>query len=88
MQPDANAMPAELPLHSDAQAARLVELCNRFHADLFDWLDRTLPQEPSEHAVPLKRAVSNVAFAMAERLLYPAYLERPALVPPPLRDDV
>lgn len=88
MQPDANTMPAALPLQSDAQAERLVELCNRFHAELFDWLDRTLPQEPSEHAVPLKRAVSNVAFAMAERLLYPAYLERPALVPPPLRDDV
>jgi hypothetical protein len=79
---------ATLPLQSDAQAERLVALCNRFHAELFDWLDRTLPQEPAEHAVPLKRAVSNVAYAMAERLLYPAYLERPALVPSQLRDGV
>ena len=25
---------------------------------------------------------------MAERLLYPAYVERPALVPPQLRDEI
>jgi hypothetical protein len=90
MQTNASATPAPLvlPLQSDAQAKRLVDLCNRFHAELFDWLDRTLPDEPTEHAVPLKRAVSNVAFAMAERLLYPTYLERPTLIPPQLRDEI
>lgn len=77
-----------LPLQSDAQAQHLVELCNRFHSDLFDWLDRTLPGEPEAHAVALKVAVSNVAFAMADRLLYPAYLDRPDLIPPPLRRDL
>jgi hypothetical protein len=90
MQPDAPATSPEatLPLQSDAQAQRLVELCNRFDAELFAWLDRTLPGEPAEHAVALKRAVSNVAFALTERLLYPAYLQRPALIPPPLRDPI
>jgi hypothetical protein len=85
MQSDASAT---LPLQSDAQAMALVDLCNRFDAELFDWLDRTLPGEPAEHEVALKRAVSNVAFALTERLLYPAYLQRPALIPPPLRDPV
>ena len=75
-----------LPLQSDVQARRLVDLCNRFHAELFDWLDGTLPGEPTDHAVLLKRAVSNVAYTMAERLLYPAYVDRPALVPPQLRE--
>ena len=88
MQLEASTSPAlPLPLQSDAQAQHLVDLCNRFHAELFDWLDRTLPGEPTDHAVPLKRAVSDVAFAMAERLLYPAYIERPLLIPPQLRDD-
>jgi len=90
MQHQAPATPpaAALPLQSDAQAQRLVDLCNHFDAELFDWLDRTLPGEPAEHAVALKRAVSNVAIALTERLLYPAYLQRPALIPSALRDPV
>ena len=81
----AEASTAQLPLQSDLQAQRLVELCNRFHNELFDWLDHTLPGEPEAHAVPLKVAVSSVACAMADRLLYPAYLDRPELIPPALR---
>jgi hypothetical protein len=89
MQLEASATsPASLPLQSDAQAQRLVDLCSRFDGELFDWLDRTLPSEPPEHAVAPKRAVSDVACAMAERLLYPAYLERPALIPPQLRGEL
>jgi hypothetical protein len=89
MQVEASAAsPPTLTLQSDTPARQLVELCNRFHAELFDWLDRTLPNEPPEHAVALKRAVSDVACSMAERLLYPAYVERPALVPPQLRGEL
>jgi hypothetical protein len=90
MQPDAPATSSEptLPLQSDVQAQRLVDLCNRFDAELFDWLDRTLPGESADHEVALKSAVSNVAFVLTERLLYPAYLQRPALIPPALRDPL
>lgn len=77
-----------LPIDSDAQCARLVELCNRFSSELFEWLDQTLPGEPKAHSVPLKVAVSNVAFALTERLLYPAYLQRPQLIPAALRADL
>ena len=90
MQPDisAGSSTAALPLHSDVQAQRLVDLCNRFHAELFEWLDGTLPNEPHENAVPLKRAVSGVAYTLAERLLFPAYTGRPALIPPQVRDEL
>lgn len=83
-----DSTPAHLPLNSDAQCARLVELCNRFSSELFDWLDQALRDEPKAHSAPLKRAVSNVAFALTERLLYPAYLQRPQLIPAALRTDL
>lgn len=89
MQVEASATSSPtLPLQSDTRAQQLVELCNRFDAELFNWLDRTLPNEPQEHAVALKRAVSTVACTMAERLLYPTYIERPALIPPQLRGEL
>jgi hypothetical protein len=87
-QAHATSLAAGLPLQSDAQATRLVDLCNRFHAELFEWLDQALPGEPKQHAVALKLAVSHVAYAMTERLLYPAYLQRPSLIPPQLQHDL
>jgi hypothetical protein len=85
---DGAAAPAPLPLNSDAQCVRLVELCNRFSTELFQWLDQTVRDEPKAHSVPLKVAVSNVAFVLAERLLYPAYLQRPQLIPNALHTDL
>ena len=75
----------QLPVDSAEHAARLVQLCNRFSADLFDWMDRALADEPTAHRVPIKVAVSQVAMALADRLLYPTYLQRPQLIPGELR---
>jgi hypothetical protein len=82
------APPLALPPLSDVQSAQLVELCNRFSADVFEWLDRAVRDQPREVRIPLKTAVSNVAFVLTERLLYPAYLQRPDLVPPELQADL
>jgi hypothetical protein len=74
--------PPPLPLNSEAHSAGLVALCNRFSSDLFAWMEQAIAAEPAAHRVPIKLAVSSVAYALTERLLYPAYLQRPHLVPP------
>jgi hypothetical protein len=80
--------PIALPPLSNAHSAQLVELCHRFSTDAFDWLDLATQDQTREARVLLKIAVSNVAFVLTERLLYPAYLQRPDLVPPELRADL
>ena len=79
--PDVDIAAQQLPLHTAAHAARLVQLCNRFTADLFDWMDVAVADEPAAHRVAIKIAVSDVAMALADRLLYPTYLQRPQLIP-------
>jgi hypothetical protein len=82
------APPPALPLLSDVHGAQLAELCNRFSADIFEWLDRAIQGQPREVRVPLKIAVADVAYALSDRLLYPVYLQRPDLVPPELQADL
>jgi hypothetical protein len=77
-----------LPPLSDALSAQLVQLCNRFSADLFDWLDQAVRNKPREQSVPLKLAAANVAYVLSDRLLYPAYLQRPDLVPRDLQAEI
>lgn len=76
--------PAPL-VDSDDLSRELVHLCNRFTDDLFEWMDRALACEPQRHHVPLKVAVSQVAFALTDRLLYPTYRHHAAAVPADLR---
>ncbi len=68
-------------IDSDDLSRELVQLCQQFTADLFDWMDRALACEPEPHRVPLKVAVSQVAFALTDRLLYPTYRHHAALIP-------
>lgn len=69
---------------SPALNGELVDLCRRFEGALFDWMDRALAaQAPARH-VPLKVAVSEVAYALTDRLLYPTYLHFPQFLPPEL----
>lgn len=72
--------PAPL-VDSDDLSCELVQLCHRFNEDLFDWMDRALACEPEPHRVPLKVAVSQVAFALTDRLLYPTYRHHARLIP-------
>jgi hypothetical protein len=77
--------------HPDATAAlvdspdlsrELLALCSRFSDELFGWLDRAIAAEAASRRVPLKVAVAEVHYAMAERLLYPTLLRHAELVPP------
>ena len=78
---DVDVAVQQLPLDTAEHAARLVQLCNRFTADLFDWMDVAVADEPAAHRVAIKVAVSDVAMALADRLLYPTYLQQPQLIP-------
>lgn len=82
--PDAND-PLALA-DSAALNGELVDLCTRFEGALFDWMDRAAAGQPVERRVPLKVAVSEVAFALTDRLLYPTYLRFPQLIPAHLVD--
>jgi len=64
----------------------LVDLCTRFEGALFDWMDRALATQPVAQRVPLKLAVSEVAFVLTDRLLYPTYRHFPQLIPAHLTD--
>lgn len=83
--PTADDSVRPLPLDAAEHAARLVQLCNRFTADLFEWMDHAVADEPAAHSVPIKVAVSAVAMTLADCLLYPTYLQRPQLIPHELR---
>ena len=76
--------PAAL-VDSDDLSRELVQLCNRFTGDLFDWMDRALACEPQAHHVALKVAVSQVTFALTDRLLYPSYRHHASLIPADLQ---
>lgn len=75
---------AQALVDSAALNGELVELCMRFEAALFDWMDRAIAGQPVERCVPVKLAVSEVAFALTDRLLYPTFLQFPQLLPPDL----
>ena len=80
----ANDSAADTPralVDSTALNGELVDLCTRFEGALFDWMDRALATQPATSPVPLKLAVSEVAFALTDRLLYPTYLHFPQLIP-------
>lgn len=81
MADDSTADAPHVLVDSSALNGELVDLCTRFEDALFDWMDRALAAQPSTRHVPLKLAVSEVAFALADRLLYPTYLHFPELLP-------
>ncbi len=76
--------PAPL-VDSDDLSRELVQLCHRFTDDLFEWMDRALVSAPEPHHASLKVAVSQVAFALTDRLLYPTYRHHVTLIPIDLR---
>jgi hypothetical protein len=62
-------------------SCELVALCTRFEDELFGWLNRAVVGQPHPSEVALKQAVTEVAFTLTDRLLYPTYLRFPDLVP-------
>lgn len=81
MADDSTADAPQVLVDSNVLNGELVDLCTRFESALFDWMDRALAAQPSARHVPLKVAVSEVAFALADRLLYPTYMHFPELLP-------
>lgn len=80
---DRTAADAVPPLtDSDALSRELLTLCGRFSDELFAWLERAISAEDGTRRVPLKIAVAEVHYAMADRLLYPTLLHHPQLIPP------
>lgn len=68
-------------VESAALNGELIDLCTRFQDQLFDWMNRAIAGQPLPRKVALKVAVSEVAFALTDRLLYPTYLSFPQLLP-------
>lgn len=60
----------------------LLALCGRFSDELFGWLERAIAAEAASRRVPLKVAVAEVHYTMAERLMYPTLLRHAELIPP------
>jgi hypothetical protein len=85
MQPDDRPDAAAPLVDSDDLSRELVQLCTRFSDDLFAWLDKAIAREQERRRVPLKVAVSQVAYALTDRLLYPTYVHHAGLIPEALR---
>ena len=76
--------PAPPLVDSEELSLELVALCSRFSDELFAWTDRAVAAEDDSRRVPLKLAVSQVVYTLADRLLYPTYLHHSRLIPPEL----